>query len=128
MFPALSDFIQHERKKFPEAQLYRRAAALDEKMRMGDALPREEMFAFLFHDLALAQKDLWNDSDPAFLVQQMIRTVSFPLFPSKRDLGVAGQLLMAEYGRLTGKHPSRAGRRRRRSRGRAHGGVPQNGK
>ena len=124
IFPALAEYLQKDRKKFNESGLFERAAALDERTRSGLALPREEMFGFIFHDVILAQSDIWIDPEPALQIQQTIKELSYPLFPSKRDLGVAGRILSAEYWRLTGKHAGRPVRRRRRRSGshsRGHG-------
>jgi poly(A) polymerase len=128
IFPALAEFLQQGRGKFDESGLYSRAAALDERTRTGNALPREEMFGFIFHDFILAQGDVWSDPDAALIVQQTIKAVSQPLFPSKRDLGTAARMLVSEQRQRTGKNVVHAGhRRKRRSRHRSKRSAPGTG-
>jgi poly(A) polymerase len=95
LFPALGE---GERKKFAETGLAVRLRALDEATRGGRPLPRERMFAFLFRDVVLAREDLLMDPDPDLLVQRCIRESAPPLFPSKKELALASQSLLAEAG------------------------------
>ncbi len=111
LFPALSEFIKDAYKKFSDSPLYKRAQSLDSLLQEGQPLERERMFVFLFRDLTLARKDIFHDSDPAFLLQQLIKSVSFPLFPSKRDLGVAAHELLREFRHAAGKQFPRAAHR-----------------
>jgi hypothetical protein len=53
------------------------------------------MFGFLFSELVLARKDIIEDPEPDFLIQQCIRTISDPLFPSKKDLAEAAVAVMS---------------------------------
>jgi poly(A) polymerase len=119
LFPSLFAFIDVTHRKFTDSRLYQRAVALDAENREGRGLARDRMFSFLFHDLALAQTPLFDDPEPLLILQQFIRSASTPLFPSKRDLGVASHEIMREFQRLTGRHFHRAAQK---SGGRPGGG------
>ena len=84
------------------------------------------MFGFLFRDLVLARKELLEGDEPWLLIQQFLRSVSEPLFPSKKDLAVATDALLKE-GRPHDRFPPSA---QPRPRGHAHAprkaGVPGN--
>jgi hypothetical protein len=71
-----------------------RLKELDANTAAGNLLDRSEMFGFLFSDLALKRTDLMENPDPELLLQQFIRTASEPLYPSKKDLAVAAQLIL----------------------------------
>ena len=151
MFPALAVNLQESRKKFGDYSLAERLSDLDRRVNEGKAFDRNAMFGFLFKDLVLARKDLMEDSDPAFLIQQFLKTVSEPLFPSKKDLAISADTLLREarpHYRPGPRHPvqqprglqrpARGGepvgeghagekRRRRRGRGRRGGRAPGQG-
>ncbi len=129
IFPSLAAFIQADKKKFEESSLFKRAAELDGRAQAGSTLPRDEMFGFLFQDFILAQSGIWSGQDPAFAIPPAIRSASHPLFPSKRDLGKAADMIMAERWKIFGKEPARPGRRkrRRRPRSRRRSSAPQTG-
>jgi poly(A) polymerase len=98
LFPALAVAIRASRKKFAETGLAERLRALDAATREGRPLVRDSMFGFLFRDLVLEREDLLMDPDPGTLVQRYIRSVSEPLFPSKKELVVAMESLLNEAG------------------------------
>ena len=142
IFPRLADTHRESRKKFEEQSLGQRLKELDMRAREGKILPRNDMFGFLFRDLVIEKKDLFEDAAPALLIQQFIRGASEPLFPSKKDLAIAADSLLKEVrplhkprplpaGRVHGGHPGQGvgaqetgGRRRRRRRGRGRGRRP----
>lgn len=148
MFPALAVNLQESRKKFGDYSFAERLRDLDRRVNEGKAFDRNAMFGFLFKDLVLARKDLLEDADPAFLIQQFLKTASEPLFPSKKDLAIAADSLLREarpHYRPVPRHPvqqqrglprparaaaaaeeGHAGekRRRRRGRGRRGGRAP----
>jgi poly(A) polymerase len=145
IFPALADTHRESRKKFDEHSLGLRLKELDRRVKEGRALERNEMFGFLFRDLVLARKDLFEDVAPALLIQKFVRSASEPLFPSKKDLAIAADSLLREVrpqhrpravSRAHAVRPSgppAAGvprdtegrhRRRRRGRGRRPGPAP----
>ncbi len=98
LFPALAVAIRASRKKFAETGLAERLRALDAATREGRPLVRDSMFGFLFRDLVLEREELLMDPDPGTLVQRYIRSVSEPLFPSKKELVVAMEALLNEAG------------------------------
>ena len=127
-----------------------RLKGLDERTAAGNLLDRGEMFGFLYSDLALERKDIIEEPDPEFLLQQFIRTASEPLFPSKKDLAIAAQSILAAvhphhrpHARATPVASARGGtreaqspddrgnrpvkRRRRRGRGRGRRGEAGKG-
>jgi poly(A) polymerase len=152
ILPAHSKYLKESRTRLADSPLGLRLKELDARTAAGNVLDRSEMFGFLFSDLALEQKDILEDPDPEFLLQQFIRTESDPLFPSKKDLAVAAQSILnaarphqrgrtlhpltAQKAPTTAHGPRKAGgaksasggavkrRRRRRGRGRGRrGGV-----
>jgi poly(A) polymerase len=102
LFPALT--AQDSWKRFSDSPLYKRAAALDAETKAGRALARDRMFLFLFRDLVAEKQELFEDPEPVPAITHFIRSASEPLFPSKRDLGVAVQEIGREYHERTGKH------------------------
>jgi poly(A) polymerase len=142
IFPRLADTYRESRKKFEEHSLGQRLKELDIRAREGKVLARNDMFGFLFRDLVLERKDLFEDAAPALLIQQFIREASEPLFPSKKDLAIAADSLLKEVkplhkprplpaGRARGGRPGQGGAmpeagggRRRRRRGRGRGRRP----
>jgi poly(A) polymerase len=94
ILPAQAKHLKESRTRLPDSPFGIRLKALDGRAAAGDLLDRSEMFTFLFLDLALGQKDIFEDPDPEFLLQQFIRTTSDPLFPSKKDLAVAAQSIL----------------------------------
>jgi poly(A) polymerase len=112
IFPALAEQARTERTRFMETPLYRRAMELDAETKEGRELPRDQMFAFLFRDLVRTNVEVFRDPDPVFLIQQYIRSSSFPLFPSRRDLAIASQMFAREYRHSMGRGPYRGARRR----------------
>jgi len=150
IFPRLADTHRQSRKKFDEHSLGQRLKELDRRAKEGKVLDRSDMFLFLFRDLVLERKDLFEDVAPALLIQQFIRGASEPLFPSKKDLAIAADSLLKEVrplhkprplpvSRAHAVHPGgpqgagiqkKAGvrrRRRRRGRGRRPGPGPGQG-
>ncbi len=91
IFPAIASGLREKRVKLAVAPLGERLRRLDAEYAEGRLLPRTAMFGFLFRDLVAAQEDLLRDPEAKFLIQQYLRTVSEPLFPSKRDLGEAAE-------------------------------------
>lgn len=148
MFPALEGAIREGRLKFVDTPLAERLRALDQRAREGRHLEREAMFGFLFRDHVRTREDLLADPDPSFLIQQFLRTAAEPLFPSRKDLAVAAEVILREAHpqRRPPAHAPRAGgdaaprtaadgsprRRRRRRSGRRRnprpgpGPVPRN--
>jgi tRNA nucleotidyltransferase/poly(A) polymerase len=134
LFPALCENVKNERHKFEESRLSQRLLELDRETREGKVLPRDEMFAFLFRDVVEGRPDLLHEPDPAFLIQQFIRTAAEPLFPSKKDLAVATHGILKDH-RRPPHRPARAdhappreggrprGRRRGRRRRRPQAGL-----
>ena len=149
IFPALDASFHAARQKVADTPLFARLRSLDERAREGKALARDAMFELLFRDLALERKELREDVDPLSFLQQFLRQCSEPLFPSKRDIGIAAEAVLREAwphrkppaastvqrrhppvpasargaaGALTGRHPPT--RRRRRRRGRGRGKTP----
>jgi poly(A) polymerase len=141
IFPALAEDLRVSRKKFADHPFAVRLRELDERAGQGKRLDRNDMFGFLFRDLVLARKELLEGDDPVVPMLQFLRTVSEPLFPSKKDLAAAVEALLREVrphdhfppaGRPRSReaaHPARkggegepaaGGRRKRRRRGRGH--------
>ncbi len=94
IFPAHSKYLKESRTRLDESPLGIRLKELDERTAAGHVLDRSQMFGFLFSDLVRQRKDIFEDPDPDFVVQQFIRTASDPLFPSKKDLAVAAQSIL----------------------------------
>jgi poly(A) polymerase len=151
IFPALAEDLRLSRKKFADHPFAVRLRELDERALQGKRLDRNDMFGFLFRDLVLGRKDLVEGDEPVVPILQFLRSVSEPLFPSKKDLAFAVDALLREarpHDRFPpaghprpreAAHPARragapeeggaaeAGgrrRRRRRGRGRRRGGTP----
>ncbi len=122
MLPAVAEWLRAGRMRFGESGFGRRLAVLDGQAQAGALLERNEMFWFLFRDLLLEKKDILGDEDPGFLAQQYIRTVSAPLFPSRKDLAVAAELFLKEALPHHRIHAPRG------ERGRSHGTGPAPGK
>jgi poly(A) polymerase len=139
IFPALERAQHGEGKRFGEARLGVRLRQLDEAAAAGKVLDRNELFLFLFRDLIRDQAEILEDPDPGLLMEQYIRAASAPLFPSKKDLAVASEKLLAELRPHPPRHPAGPGvqprhdqrpgqgtgkrrRRRRGGRGRRRGG------
>ena len=134
MFPALAERLRTSRQRFVDSPFCGRITALDERTSDGQPLDRNEMFEFLFRECVEERRDLLEGEDPHLLVQQFLRDVSAPLFPSKKDLMTAADMLVgaprprrrpaasaaghAERSRGPGDRP----RRRRRRGGRRRGG------
>jgi poly(A) polymerase len=114
IFPTLSEQARTERVKFVDTPLYRMARELDAETREGRELPREQMFAFLFRDLVRKNVGLFREADPASMIQQYIRSSSYPLFPSKKDVAIAAETFVREYrrsmSRATHRNAPRQGR------------------
>jgi poly(A) polymerase len=111
ILPAVAAWLKAGRRRFADSEFARRLAALDGKARAGELLERSEMFAFLFRDVMLERDDLAAAEDPGFVFQQMLRTISAPLFPSRRDLATAERLVLGEM--LPHRHPGAHGEARR---------------
>ena len=94
IFPAHAKHLRESRLRLSDPPLGVRLEELDADAAAGKPLDRSDMFGFLFSDLALERKDLLEDPDPEFLLQQFIRTASEPLFPSRKDLAVAAQSIL----------------------------------
>jgi len=151
IFPAHAKRMKETRMRLSDSPLGVRLKGLDERTEAGEPLDRGAMFGFLFADLALERKDIVDDPDPEYLLQQFIRTASEPLFPSKKDLAVAAQSIMASVhpqrharaahapaargsragaprqGGEDGNVPLKRRRRRGRGRGRGRGGAGAGG-
>ena len=95
IFPAHAAVLKETRKKLAESPLGIRLKELDARTAAGHPLDRAEMFGFLYSDLALERKDLLEEPDSEFLLQGFIRTVSEPLFPSKKDVAIAAQMIVS---------------------------------
>jgi poly(A) polymerase len=134
MFPSHAASVRDARQHLADSPFGLRLKELDARQAEGSALPRQDMFEFLFHDLALARKDILDSPEPDFGLQQFIRGASAPLFPSKKDLAVAAEKILKEvqphYRRGTRAAAARlpegqAGeRKKRRRRGRGRGRPP----
>jgi poly(A) polymerase len=119
ILPAIAGWLRAGRTRFPESAFGRRVALLDERAQAGQLLDRAEMFSFLFQELLVERKGLLTGEDPHLLVQQYLREVSTPLFPSRKDLMVAADLFLKEY------LPHHVAPPPRGSRGRGHPGAPR---
>ena len=95
IFPAHAGTLKETRKRLADSPLGIRLKELDQRTAAGRPLDRGEMFGFLYSDLALERKDLLEDEDPEPALQGFIRTVSEPLFPSKKDVAIAAQMIMS---------------------------------
>jgi poly(A) polymerase len=134
MFPALAERLRTSRQRFGDSDFCARITALDERASAGQMLDRNEMFGFLFRELVMEHKEIMEGDDPGFLVQQFLRDVSAPLFPSKKDLMTAADMLVGESRPRHRPHagpaphgerpraPGDQPRRRRRRGGRRRGG------
>jgi poly(A) polymerase len=142
MFPALAGSLKETRKKLADHPITSRLRELDLRAREGKLLDRNEMFGFLFRDLAMGRKDLLDAEEADSLLQQFLRGVSEPLFPSKKDLIAAAESILKEarplWARTTGKSsaprhggeregPGGGRRRRRGGRRRRRGPVAAKG-
>ena len=114
IFPAHTEQLRVQRARLADSPFGARLKELDQRTAARTPLPRGEMFGFLFLDLALEKTDLLESPEPEFLLQQFIRTASAPLFPSKKDLAQAAEMV------LKAAHPHY-----RRKGGRSHGGHGQ---
>lgn len=137
MFPALFERLKAGRERFADSELRARLGALDERAAAGQLLERNEMFGFIFREVVLAHKDIVEGDDPGFLAQQFLRSASAPLFPSKKDLMTAAEMLVgaahprhrarpahAERTRAPGESPRRRRRGGRRRRGKGNAARP----
>jgi poly(A) polymerase len=104
MFPAYSNHLKDSRMSISESPLGNRLKELDRRTAAGETLDRSQMFGLLFIDLVLERKEILEDPDPDFRLQQFIRSSSDPLFPSKKDLIVAAQMI------LNAAHPNQRAR------------------
>jgi poly(A) polymerase len=130
MFPGLAGDLREKRKRPSDSPLWTRLRDLDARTKTGTALDRNDMFRFLFLDLVRDRGDLLDGEDPQLLIQQFIRTVSEPLFPSKKDLAVAADSILKEerpHLRLTHR-PRETGARAPRSAAAVHGEAGQTGR
>jgi poly(A) polymerase len=149
IFPALDASFRAARVRFADTPLAGRLRVLDERAEGGRLLAREGMFELLFRDLAIARDEVREEVDPVPFLQRFLRECSQPLFPSKKDIGVAADAVLREarpHYRPPATSPARrrrhsagapagevrdAGtapyppRRRRRRRGRGRGGAPR---
>jgi poly(A) polymerase len=143
IFPFHARRLRESRQRLSDSPLGVRLKELDARCAAGKLLDRSEMFGFLYMDLALERKDILDDPEPEFLLQQFIRTASEPLFPSKKDLAIAAQLILATVhpphrsraaaaqtprdrggaARSAGEGPVKRRRRRGRGRGRRGGAA-----
>ena len=96
MFPALAENLRQKRQRPADSPLWKRLGELDERAKAGTYLDRNEMFAFLFRDLVQGREDLLDGEDPQLLIQQSLRAVCAPLFPSKKDLAIAADSILRE--------------------------------
>ncbi len=96
ILPALAAWLREGRRRFAGSELERRLAELDARARAGELLDRSEMFAFLFHDVLAERRDLAAAEDPGLVLQQVLRTISAPLFPSRKDLATAARIVLRE--------------------------------
>jgi poly(A) polymerase len=94
IFPFHARRLRESRMRLADSSLGIRLKELDAQCAAGKLLDRGEMFGFLYSDLALERKDILDDPDPEFPLQQFIRTASEPLFPSKKDLAIAAQSIL----------------------------------
>jgi len=117
MFPAHAERLRVQRAHLADSPFGARLKELDQKTAEGTPLPRGEMFGFLFLDLALEKKDLLESPEPELFLLQLIRTISAPLFPSKKDLAQAAETV------LKAAHPHY-----RRKGGRSHVGHGPGGR
>jgi len=144
IFPAHERRLREGRMRLSDSPLGVRLKELDARSGTGNLLDRGDMFGFLYSDLALERRDILEDPDPEFLLQQFIRTASEPLFPSKKDLTAAADSILrsvhphhrarAHHGPVSRNAPAGAAhgtrddgaapakRRRRRGRGRGQRG------
>ena len=141
IFPALAKDLHERRARFAAGPLWERLRSVDQDYAAGHALPRTSMFGLLFRDLIAAREDILRDPDARFLIQQYLRTVSEPLFPSKKDLAEAVESFEEEItarqpqaharetdlppGAGRGGGPRRHRRRRRRGRKKSQGGQKE---
>ena len=95
-FPSLARPLRETRSRLGDTGFGKRLAELDERLKDRTLLGRNEMFCFLFRELVLAQPDLMEGEDPFIQVQQFIRSVSEPLFTSRKDLMIAAEILSRE--------------------------------
>jgi poly(A) polymerase len=96
VFPILARGMRESRARFSDTPLGRRLHELDAATAQGRSLDRNEMFGFLFHDIVVAHRELLEAEDPSLAIQQHIRSVSEPLFPSKKDLITGAESLLRE--------------------------------
>jgi poly(A) polymerase len=94
IFPFHARRLRESRLRLSDSSLGIRLKELDARSTAGKLLDRSDMFGFLYSDLALERKDILEDPEPEFLLQQFIRTASEPLFPSKKDLAIAAQSIL----------------------------------
>ncbi len=126
VFPAHARNLHESRTKLSDSKLGARLRELDARAAEGILLDRNEMFGFLFSDLAMERTDIIQGEEPHFLLEQYIRAASAPLFPSKKDLAVAAETLLKTA--RPRPEPRRAqpgtpARKRRRRRGGHRGGA-----
>jgi poly(A) polymerase len=114
ILPAISGWLRAGRMRFSDSGFGKRIASLDERAAAGQLLDRGEMFSFLFQELLREKKGLLEGEEPYLLVQQHLREVSAPLFPSRKDLMTAADLFLKEH------LPRHAAERARGPRGRGH--------
>lgn len=131
IFPAHAQRLRDSGGRLADSSLGVRLKDLDRDCAAGTPLPRGDMFGFLFSDLALERKDLFDAPDADLQVQRFIRDASAPLFPSKKDLSAAAESVLKTVHPHRRPHAPRAAapvrpqsatatakRRRRRGRGR----------
>jgi poly(A) polymerase len=150
IFPAHAAQLRTLRGRLSGSPFGIRLQELDHRTAEGSPLPRGDMFGFLFLDLALEKREMLDSPEPELSIQQFIRNASAPLFPSKKDLALAAEMVLrtahpqdhprgsrrpgghgpsghAAPGRgpsagANGEQSETGGRKKRRRRGRRRGG------
>jgi poly(A) polymerase len=93
ILPVVDASLKTSRGRFPESSFARRLARLDHHMKDGAPLERDRMFAFLFEDLVRERIPHLRSPEASIQIQECIRSAAAPLFPSRKDLLTAGEVL-----------------------------------
>jgi poly(A) polymerase len=93
ILPAVDTSIKKSHTRFPESRFAKRLSRLDSRTREGGLLERDRMFEFLFEDLVRERIPHLRPPEATYEIQDCIRSMAPPLFPSRKDLLTAGEML-----------------------------------
>lgn len=93
ILPAVESSLKKSRTRFADSPFAKRLQRLDGRTREGTILERDRMFAFLFEDLVREGIPHFRSPEAFSQIQDLIRSQAAPLFPSRKDLMTAAEVL-----------------------------------